>query len=294
MIILIIPFLVFAYFTVTWKIQCRKNKLLNLPKKLDIINLGSTYAYYDFSYEGTGLAGGNLANVAQYLDMDLLLLQKYIKRLKENGKVLIVLPEFVFASDTGNYNRKVYYETLNFWKIKEFSIREWMKCVWKAAKEPFTHEYQLAEERWKGHVASKEEKERHVKGRISDWKGKLGIPDTRTGEITDELCNRIKDNKRRVSDLIELCREKKAEPVLVIPPVSEIMHREVTDECLEVYLKTPVWEIAKEKGIRVYDYRKREELCDEAFYLNSDCLNEQGKRFFMKLLLQDIYNNRTK
>lgn len=289
-IILIIFLFALIYLAAAWKSQCRKNRLLTLQKRLDVINLGSTYAYYDFSYEETELAGGNLANVPQYLDMDWVLLRKYIKRVKANGKVFIVLPNFVFASGGGSYNRKVYYEALHFWEIKNFNIGLWMKCVWKAAKEPFTHAYRAAEEKWKGYVASSEEKKRHAQKRVSDWEGKLGIPDVRTGQITDELKACIEKNKEIVFRMIKLCRERSVEPVLIVPPVSEIMKQCVSDECLEVYLRSPIRQIAEKEGVRVYDYMNREELWDEGLYLNSDCLNEKGRKVLMKLVLQDIYN----
>lgn len=291
MVASILVVVVVVYLVASWKSQCRKNRLFNLPKKLDIINLGSTYAYYDFSYKDTGLAGGNLANVPQYLDMDLILLRKYIKRVKMNGKVLIVLPDFVFASGGGNYNRKVYYEVLNFCEIKNFSIKSWLKCVWKAAKEPFTHSYKSADEKWKGYIASREEKEQHAKRRVSDWEGKIGIPNVKTNEITKELYECIEENKNIVFRMIELCHENDIEPILVIPPVSEIMRSEVEAECLEVYLRNPIRQIVEQKSVRVLDYMNREQLSDESLYLNSDCLNEKGQKIFMKNILQDIYHN---
>ena len=102
-----------VYLVAAWRWQCRRNPMCHVPQELDMINLGSTYAFYDFAYTDTEKSGANLANVPQYLDMDYLLLQKYIDHLKKGGKVLIVLPDFVFASLGGEYNRKVYYEALH-------------------------------------------------------------------------------------------------------------------------------------------------------------------------------------
>lgn len=289
MILFLVLFLVILYFIVTWSIQSRKNRLLHLPNQLDLINLGSTYAFYDFSYQNLEIIGANLANIAQYLEMDFIILRKFIRRIKKHGKVLIVLPDFVFATGKSSYNRNVYFEALRFWEIPGFSIRMWLVSVWKAAKEPFTHAYHLAEHRWDGYIATKEEKEIHAQKRVEDWERKLGIPNVLTTEITDTLIRNIATNINIVCDMIDLCRQNEVEPVLIIPPVSEIMHKLVSDQCLEVYLRTPIREIIEKKQIRMYDYMTREELSHTEFYLNSDCLNADGQKIFMRLILQDIY-----
>lgn len=291
MIFCLILATVILYFCAAWHAQCRKNRMLCLPKKLDMINLGSTYAFYDFSYEGAGLSGGNLANVPQYLDMDRILLKKYIKRVKLDGKVLIILPDFVFASPGGSYNRNVYFEALHIWEIPDFRVAMLVESIWKAAKEPVTHSYRKAEQKWKGYTASRKEKEMHAKNRVADWEGKLLIPSVTSSEITEELSKRINDNMNVVCDMIDICRDRGAEPILLIPPVSEIMHDAVSEKCLDVYLREPVKKIIEQKQVRMFDYENEEALSDADLYLNSDCLNEKGREIFMKLVLRDVYGN---
>lgn len=279
-----------VYLVAAWRWQCRRNPMCHVPQELDMINLGSTYAFYDFAYTDTEKSGANLANVPQYLDMDYLLLQKYIDHLKKGGKVLIVLPSFVFASLGGEYNRKVYYEALHRREIKNFDKKRYWKCVWKAAKEPFFHEYKKQKERWKGHVASIAEKQKHADGRIADWEGKLGVVSVRTGEITETLRGCIRQNQKIVKDMIAFCREHEAEPVLILPPTSEIMNQKVADTCIEAYLKEPVLQIVKDTDVRMFDYLRQENLQSEKLYLNSDCLNAEGQKVFMEQLMKDIWD----
>lgn len=203
---------------------------------------------------------------------------------------MIVLPDFVFASLGGEYNRKVYYEALHRREIKNFDKKRYWKCVWKAAKEPFFHEYKKQKERWKGHVASIAEKQKHADGRIADWEGKLGVVSVRTGEITETLRGCIRQNQKIVKDMIAFCREHEAEPVLILPPTSEIMNQKVADTCIEAYLKEPVLQIVKDTDVRMFDYLRQENLQSEKLYLNSDCLNAEGQKVFMEQLMKDIWD----
>lgn len=287
-LLLLILFIGF-YLFVTWKIQCRYNRLLNVQNQIDIMNTGSTYGYYDFDYSNLKVKGGNLANVPQYLDYDFILLKKYIHKVKIGGKVLIVLPYFVFAGGNTNDDKKVYYEALYPWEMKQFKIKRLLRFIWKAAKEPFTNTYKKEQDKWKGHVASFSEKEEHAKKRIHDWEKTLKIPDVKSDEITEELLKRIEDNKKIVLSMISLCIREKREPVLLIPPTSEIMQKLVSKRCLKRYLRDPIEEIIQKTGIQCLDYMDQDEFGSVDLYLNSDCLNEKGRKLFTASVVEKLY-----
>ena len=99
--------------------------------KADIVNLGSTYAYYDFVYDGIPIRGVNLAHRSQYLNMDLKYINKYAKFLKRGVKVLIVLPDFVFAADAKEMSKKnnqFYFDFLP-WELEWFSISRYIVAI---------------------------------------------------------------------------------------------------------------------------------------------------------------------
>lgn len=278
------------YVLIAWRCQCRDNRLLHIPAQADVINLGSTYAYYDFDYGDLAVKGGNLANIPQYLDYDLLLLKKYIHKVKKGGKVLIVLPNFVFAGGGTDDDKKAYYEALKPWEMKNFKINHMLKYIWNAVKEPLTHTCRNNELKWKGYVADLAEKKEHAERRVRDWESKLGIPSVCSDYITEELQGRMEKNKNLVLEMITLCRLHSIEPVLIIPPTSGIMHEKVAEACINKYLKLPVYDIAERTGVKILDYMEEEEFLTHDLYMNSDCLNEKGRKIFTKRLLEDLKN----
>lgn len=289
MILLAVFTTTIIYLIICWYHQCKLNRMCFPKKNLDVFNLGSTYAYYDFEYNGLPIKGMNLANVPQYLDYDLVLLKKYIKYLKKNAKVLIVLPDFDFVAQQTSTDKKVYYEALWPWQIQGFSIRNMAIYIACAAAEPFTHKYEIQRNKWKGYVASYEEKEMHAKKRVSDWEKKLGVPNVKSDEITDELEKRICINLQRMYELIKLCNQKNVEPVIVIPPVSSIMREHISKKCIHKYLYEPINELIHNTDVRVFDYMHDKELESVELYLNSDCLNEEGSRILMRKIYEDIW-----
>ena len=46
---------IIVYLWIAWHIQKKRNRLVRLKKSADMVNLGSTYAYYDFEYRNLGI-----------------------------------------------------------------------------------------------------------------------------------------------------------------------------------------------------------------------------------------------
>lgn len=292
LIVIIISILAFLIIwgIATWKIECRNNRLCRYKSEGDfeIANLGSTYAYYDFDYHLVGLRGMNLANVPQYLDCDQIIFDNFKKCLTKGSKIVICLPDFVFCGKCTDMKRKVYYEALTHNKIQDYDFKFFIGLLLKSMTEPFTHKYRNNRNKWKGHKATHDEKVRHANGRINDWENGIGIGDVSFGSLNPQLTDTIKINKKRVIDLINEAESESVVPVLIVPPVSDIIRARVSHECLDTYLYQPIREIQRETGARLFDYMYDEKLGDEKLYLNSDCLNEDGKRIFMKKIIDDL------
>lgn len=279
---------IILYLGITWQIQRKRNRIAKIKKGTEIINLGSTYAYYDLDYSNLDIKAYNLANVPQYLDVDNILLKKCINKLKQEAKILIVLPNFVFAGNKTNMRKKVYYEALYPWEIKGYDIAFFLKLLWRAAIEPITHYYRKAEKKWDGHIASVEEKEAHLRKRIYDWENIIGIPSVRDGKVTEVLHENIVKNEKRLIAMIQICQKKNLKPLLVIPPVSGVMKKAISRECLQVYLYDPVEKVRRVTGVGVLNYQDEKEFESLELYLNSDCMNEKGRKIFTRRLLEDI------
>jgi hypothetical protein len=109
-----------------------------------------------------------------------------------------------------------------------------------------------------------------------------------TDEVSDELLKRLEINKKYVLDIIEMCNNHGNEPILIVPPVSKIMRDKVSQVCLERYLKQPIREIQQLTGVRVFDYMEENEFWNVDLYLNSDCMNNEGRKKFTSRVLNDI------
>lgn len=290
LVIIIIIIALFLYVWICWRKQLKFNHMLYDRNNLDVINLGSTYAFYDIDYKYIPKKGLNLANVPQYLDYDYIILKKYIKYLKKNsGKVLIVLPDFVFCGKNTQSNRKIYYEALSYKEISDYKITQLLFFIWMAVKEPFTNYYAKQREKWKGYKATVIEKERHAEKRKADWENVIGIPSVNSSLITEELSNLLEQNKKRVYQIIELCNIYNVTPIIIIPPVSAIQKKHVSETCLQKYLMEPIFEIQKNTKVKILDYLHLDVYDNPELYLNSDCLNEDGVKRFMKNLYLDIW-----
>ena len=208
--------------------------------------------------------------------------------MRKGGKILFVLPHFVFLGKKTKSETKIYYEIFNIWELSHFDIVYFLRLVIRAAAEPFTHHYENLRNKWKGHVASSEEKKAHAKRRINDWEKKIGIPSVKSAEISPELSQHIIENKTLLLNMIEYCRENNLIPVLLIPPVSSIMKEKVADNCLKKYLFEPSEDIATKTGVLLLNYYISEEFENIDLYLNSDCLNERGRKIFTERVLQDL------
>lgn len=284
------------FFTVSWHNSRKDNAILKVKKTTRIINLGSTWAYYDIDYNGSGVSGVNLANCPQFLDYDLIILKKVISKLDEGTIILITLADFVFAGKNTDSDRRQYYEVLNRKEIGNYSVRKLFKYVFLAATEPFTHYYQKKRDKWKGYVASDEDKLLFAQRRISDWEnpnGYVRIPSVKKGDVTDEHKERIKQNIEIVMNIISVCHNHSMKPYILILPQSAIMRKEISDECLEVYLRAPISRIVQESAFRnwdlgILDYSTNEELSDMKLYMNGDCFNNEGRKVFTDVVLTDV------
>lgn len=291
LVLFLILYIVFAWF---W--SRRNNPLLAVNKNTQIVNFGSTYAYYDIDYSSFDVGGVNLANFPQYLDYDFIMCKKVINKLPKSAKIIFTFPNFVFAGTGTDPKRRQYYEVLKPSEMKSFKFRNLFYYIYRASIEPFTHYYFKRENKWKGYVASYEEKYEYALKRIRDWEnpdGQVQIPSVKRPLITDKHLERISVNKKIVIEMVKWCSHYDFEPYLLLFPASDVMRTEISEECLEEYLYKPLREIIedlRELGfdIKVLDYSQNKELSNMNLYMNGDCFNEEGRRKFTEMILRDV------
>lgn len=284
------------YLKIAWEIYKKKNKFNNVPYDLEVINLGSTYAFYGFDYSVDGKKRAfNLAQVPQYLYYDRVNLLHCLSHLREGAYVIIVLPNFVFCVDGKLQGSKKdeYYMYLKSNEIAGFDFRKKWSVMVKAFKEPFTHEEKKRSEKWKGYVASFEEKEKHAISRIKDWEKNIGISLDGKSEISEQIRKNIRENIEIVDNMIDICLDNNLVPVLLTMPESPIMKGKIPVEYLEKCLYEPIQYIIKKKNTQYYNLSYIKELDSERYYMNSDCFNEEGRKKFTEIVLRKIDEDKT-
>ena len=87
--------------------------------------------------------------------------------------------------------------------------------------------------------------------------------------------------------MISFCQSHGWRPVIVIPPLSDVMKKEFSREFMSAVLYDNVRE-ANTPEIPVLDYLYDERFGDYRLYGNADFLNKDGRRLFTQTVLHDL------
>ena len=249
----------------------------------DVINLGSTYAYHDFSYSGLQIKGVNLANCPQYLDLKFI--KKYKKYFKNGIKIIIVLPDFVFAANAYEMSRNndIYYFQFFPWELEWFSMRGFFSAIMHMSRRVIKHIIKAALAKLPGKMRKQPyvDKEAAAMSRIDVWKNTLGIPSMQNKCIPDVIRKNIDDNILLLNEIIREIKSAGGIPYIVVPPVSEIMNRKVSRECMQAYLFAPI-SMREDKTVSIFNYLYDDSYQSAELYRDADCLNHAGALKFTK------------
>ena len=264
------------------------NELKKRIENADVLNLGSTYAFFDFNYSDTKKKGVNLAGKPQYLDVDFCLLKKYKNYIKKHSKVLIVLPDFVFAVDSVKESQEQLqtYNKLGYTGYDNPVFRVYLKSRYNTIKRKIFSSQ-------KSYIPSNldnNQKEQAAKDRIESWIRDVGILSVESHDVPNVLKRNIENNLQILNSMIDFCKGNEWEAIIVIPPVSQCMNNKVTKECLNAYLYSPIAN-RKDQTVKVLDYMNDVRFQDLKLYWNADCLNSKGAKMFTDIVLKDIYGS---
>lgn len=97
-----------------------------ITNNLDLVNLGTTRAYYAFNYENLCNNAINLAGFTQTFKYDEMMLRKYSSKINKNAIILITIEYPIFLIPQINIRRKEVYNQISkrvgMLKVKEISI----------------------------------------------------------------------------------------------------------------------------------------------------------------------------
>ena len=88
--------------------------------------------------------------------------------------------------------------------------------------------------------------------------------------------------------MIEEARKDGIVPILMLPPLSEIINKKISDEFINAVIDEPVANVASD--VPFLNYMRDDRFQDYRYYFNGDFMNQAGREKFMPILWQDIKN----
>lgn len=278
--------------TARYKNKFEDMKKINEYKKtpVEFINIGSTQARYAYEYEG--VKGLNLATNEQSVEYSFLMLKKYLPYLKRGGKVIISVSDMDLLLSSDLQERKYkYFGVLPVEKrtlIKNilfpllFSINE-IKYIFKDEK--LYNKFELD----KNILKDDNEKAEDCKRRIERWK-KYGVISFDINTGFNIINKNIDRNIEIIKNIIRFCKNEGYGVIVVTPPVSPFFGEYFRDSFKDI-LNRPLEELGIKENIEYYDFTKEEKFKEESLFLNTVCLNKNGRRKFTDIIVKSsIYN----
>lgn len=302
LVILLIVLLIINY--LYKKTNYYKNFISNIQKFIDgvdneieLASFGSSYAKYGIIKEEIkNLKAFNFGIQPESINYDFKMIKMYKNNLKENCIVILNIPNLVFTFveyKSERSNTKYYYfldkkYINNYKKYKHF-----LNIHLPVLKDPFLIRYILKDTRIDNYEKRENTKldekgvEKEANLRIGGWKNNANISNTIDDNVSNEIKETFKKTQKILEDMIEYCIENKFRPVIVIPPVSEILSEKLSEKFLKTYLFDNI-QIANKRKIPVLNYLNKEEFKDYKLYINSDFLNLKGRKILTKTILEDL------
>lgn len=239
-----------------------KFQSLDKLNDLQIVNLGTGMGYYDFDYEDMEIRGFNFALPQQNLQFDYKLLTYYYSRCQAGCKVCIVLPYCIFCADffeelEGVYER--YYSILPSSEVEAYCKISYEMYRDKLKKKYIAGRLELIK------ALSAEEMERQSKETVAIWEKQLKIISCSSGELNEHNISEIQKTKKWLKNIIEFCVQKHLEPVIVVPPLSQVLLDRLSPEFRKTHFYDVLYEVVKE-DLLILDYTKDEKYCDPGLY----------------------------
>lgn len=269
--------------------------LKEIPRNLDMCNLGSNSAINAFDYSETGLKGENWAMSPQTLSYDFRILKNYFSYLKPGGIVFIPLCPFsgcIKDFEEESLNNK-YYPILHPLLITNFS-RQKQKKIMRFVDTPFQVSpikslIRLVKDlpnagKQKVNIANIDE---DVDRFIRSWKKQFSIVNLEDS-VSIENRQKLKFNSALLIEIADFCNERDLKPVIVIPPVSKALGLNFTEKFQKNYIYSYINEVLSTRQIPFLNYLNDKRFVNNGLFFDSYYLNDEGRKYFTSQLISDL------
>lgn len=272
------------------------HKFKDIPRNLDIVNLGSNQPKFAFDYSKTNILGMNWGVGPQSFEYDFRILKFFHKYLKPNSKVIIsICPfSFLFLEDKNKIAHHKYYNFLDSNFIDNYSnitkklyidypIITAKKQIFRIIKDTKPDTRLELEE----NPMSKDEIKKDAQSWMNGWKKQFGINHLENIVLSEENKINIEKNIHILKNMIDFCIEKNIQPVLTIIPVTKELSKHFPDKFVQEQIIDYINK-ANDKNVRFLNYWKDERFEDESYYINSFFMNKIGRLKFTEQVLKDL------
>lgn len=286
--------------TEVYLLEDEKYRDIDMPKQLDICNLGSSHGMFGFeyTYKSDIYKGFNLGSAVQNFHYDLQMLKQNKHRLHKGSVIYIPISYFSYYSylDEQSFlqSEDLYYRKLSFWRIREPSLDKLVELKWFPVLFIDKDQYKYLLKDDKGII--EEYDKVFLSNRLIDKEtGKLDIKrmiQERDKTVALHSANFDRGMSResigKLKEILEYCRDKEYQPILITTPYSsyyndaEVFDDEFMDRFYELTLK-----ISDEYNVPYWDYSKDIifEYNIELFY-DDDHLNYHGRKMFSDIIIK--------
>ena len=278
-------------------------KFKNILTNLQTVNLGSNNGKYSLDYTNIGCNGMNWAVGPQAICFDYKILKTFIHKIKKGGSLIIVISPFHSILDKfvdKNANDK-YYLFLPKELIPDYSKLRHLKA---RINHHFPLFFLIRNPRLIFHIIRKNKATYNLTYNpmnqsqlIADankwmqgWKKQFNIKNLEAS-LPANVLKIQKDNRKVLTDIIELCRAHQLQPLIVLPPITQYLLKHLTTNLRQMYIYNFLDEVIQKTGIKLLDYMDDERFSNPDLYFNSFFLNQRGRREFTQIVLKDIHSS---
>lgn len=267
----------------------------DVTEAINICNFGSSHGYYGFDYEDVNdYICFNFGLPSQSLRYDYKILQNYRNNINPGAYVFIVISYFSFFGvpevQETNFDSKNtrYYKFLRSDLIDKYSLKSdiashYLSFMGYNDIVSFIVSAFLSEGDLWTHIANPATSQQHAEGRYqSHVASRLGQDGKRIYKT--EAVNAL-------YDIIDLCRELEATPIMITTPYLHEYPDAVKKNDPEFFddFYSIISEVSSKTGVKYYDYSHDERFSDNyTLFINTDHLNREGARIFTNMLLREV------
>lgn len=270
----------------------------DVPKNIQIANMGSSHAYYGLCYDELekyrgGVYSFNFALSGQVPTYDVRLLKMYKDNLMQGGICLIPVSYFSFVwqeekIEGFEVKNSRYYRILDYKYIKNYSFEEDVR--YNLLPGLYAGEALLDRNRNKDRIESfaDEEREERWYHKALDMDVEENAKLAYQGQVSDWNNVILQEEIEAVYEMIALCREQNVTPVLITFPFTREFN-DCADENLKPIFYDIIADIERETETVWYDYSKDTRFIDnKQYFMDSNHLNKIGAKYFTKIIKCEI------